>query len=122
MGDVLPWIVGVLAALVAGLQLALWWRMRRAVGRRLEGLPAGRRLYYFHSPRCGPCRGVTPVVARLAAERGDVELVDVSAEPETARRFGVLATPAFVLVEGGRVVQVLVGAQSERRLRALLGA
>jgi thioredoxin-like negative regulator of GroEL len=37
-----------------------------------------------------------------------------------ARRFGVMATPALVLVRDGRIEQILLGARSEAQIRTLL--
>lgn len=104
-------------------------RARRNVGRpapdtaAVDGAAHGdpRRLYYFHSPQCGPCRAMTPMVDKLGAEHRNLVKVDVTQAPELARAFGILATPSFVLVEDGEIREVKLGGQSERQIRAMLG-
>jgi thioredoxin-like negative regulator of GroEL len=105
------------------------WRAWRARGRSVPELDAllndaqrraPRLLVYFWSPSCGPCRAMTPVIDRLAVERGTVVKIDISAAAALARHFGVMATPSLAVVEQGRVRKLLVGTRSELQLRALL--
>lgn len=77
-------------------------------------------LVYFHSPTCGPCRAMTPVIHELSQEGRPVHVVDVSRDPYTAQQFGVMGTPTTLLVRRGRVEQALVGPQAPGRLRELL--
>ncbi len=86
-------------------------------GRLLTG--KGKVLFYFYSPSCRACRPMTPIVRRLAESDRRVLLVDVTQDATTAQKFGVMATPSLVLVEGGRIAEFLVGFQPEERLRAL---
>jgi len=122
--------------LVAGLVLAIVLmqivpliRARRMRGRAVPELDAmlndaqraqERLLVYFWSPGCGACRPMTPVMDRLAAERGNVLKVNVAQSLALARRFGVMGTPSLALVEKGILKQLLVGARSEPQIRALL--
>jgi len=122
--------------LVAGLALAIVLmqivpliRARRMRGRAVPELDAmlndaqraqERLLVYFWSPGCGACRPMTPVMDKLAAERGNVVKVNVAESLALARRFGVMGTPSLALVEGGILKQLLVGARSEPQVRALL--
>ncbi len=103
---------------------------RAAVGRsvrylreRIPGLD-GREpaLVYCFSPRCGPCRSMTPVVEQLQQETGRVFKFDVSQDPELAVKMGIRATPTILVIAAGEVREVLVGAQSAARLRQLLEA
>ena len=73
----------------------------------------------FTAPWCPPCRVMAPVLAELAAERGDLRIVqvDVDREQAAAARYEVLSMPTFVLFRGGQPVLRLVGARSGRRLR-----
>ena len=122
--------------LVAGLALAIVLmqivpliRARRMRGRAVPELDAmlndaqrgeERLLVYFWGPGCGACRPMTPVMDKLAAERGNVVKVNVAESLALARRFGVMGTPSLALVEGGILKQLLVGARSEPQVRALL--
>jgi len=123
-------IVIPIALVVLGLQLWPFLRARRMRGRAapaLDGLVAeperrrGRLLLYFWSPRCGMCRGMTPVIKQLAGERVDVISVNVFEQQDVARELGVMATPTLVVLQGGKVERMLLGAKSERQIRALLG-
>lgn len=122
--------------LVAGLALAILLmqivpliRARRMRGRAVPELDAmlndeqraqERLLVYFWSPGCGACRPMTPVMDKLAAERGNVLKVNVAQSLALARRFGVMGTPSLALVEKGILKQLVVGARSEPQIRALL--
>ena len=79
-----------------------------------------RLLVYFWSPACGMCRGMTPVIEKLAAERGDVLKVNAAESMALAKHFGVMATPSLALVEQGVLKRLVVGARSESQIRALL--
>lgn len=60
-----------------------------------SGLPV---LLDFHSPSCGPCNMMNPIVERLARRRaGDIVVarIDVESHSEMAGRFGVQAVPTF---------------------------
>jgi thioredoxin len=107
------------------------WRARQARGRAVPELDAllndaqcGERLLlvYFWSPSCGMCRSMTPVIDKLAAERGDVLKVNAAESVALAKHFGVMATPSLALVEQGVVKKLVVGAKSEPQIRALLEA
>ncbi len=124
------YVVIVAALVVTALQLWPFLRARRMRGRQapaLEGVVpnpqrlSGRMLLYFWSPRCGMCRGMTPVVEQLSGERDDVVSVNVFDHPQVARDLGIMATPTLVLLQGGKVERLLLGAKSERQIRALLG-
>ena len=104
---------------------------RAAVGRSVSLLrqqipeledKEGPMLVYCYSPRCGPCRRMTPAMDRLADETGRVFKFDVSRNLELAQEIGIRATPTILLVTTGEVRQVLIGSQSPAKLRQLLEA
>ena len=71
----------------------------------------------FWAEWCGPCHALAPVLEQAVAERnGDVALVkvDVDANPELSRRFGVHGIPAVKAFRNGHVVREFVGAQPPR--------
>ncbi|MBL9083474.1 MAG: trypsin-like peptidase domain-containing protein [Planctomycetales bacterium] len=74
----------------------------------------------FTASWCGPCRQMLPVVDRLAAEGLPVRKIDIDAQPELAKRFGVTGVPCFVMLSNGREVGREVGATTYETLRALV--
>jgi len=128
--DYLPLVLATIMLAFLGVQLFPLLRARLVRGKPapdLAGLVDSAHLsrpqllFYFSSPRCVMCRPMTPIIGRLVEERDDVILVDVSETLELARRFGVMGTPTLVLVRDGKVDRMLVGAKSEKQIRALLG-
>jgi len=121
-------LVGGLIALIVGMQLFMWIRAKRSVGNpapdtsAIDGPAAAdkRRLYYFYSASCGPCRAIKPLVEKLRQAHRNLIPVDVPQNIELARKFGIAGTPSFILVSEGSIQQVLLGGQSERKLLELL--
>jgi len=77
----------------------------------------------FGAEWCGPCAAVAPVIRSLALEYADrltVATVDVDADPQLAARYGVRSLPTVLLLEGGEVRRVLVGARSGQEYRAAI--
>jgi len=119
-------VLGIIAVLML---TQLWFQYRM---KRLEGTPvpeslqadsaaASAVLYYFYSDACGPCRRVSPLVKKLAEERPEtVKLIDVAVDPETPRQLGIMGTPSFVLMKNSLIDQILMGPQSEKKLRSLM--
>ena len=119
-------VLGIFAGLMIALQIIIAVGARRRRGRRIQGIggqlgdaisSGDRVLAYFYTPTCSACRTQTPIIERLEDEYENVYKVDVAEHGEAARAFGVMATPTTVIVEEGKVVEMMVGSRNEARLR-----
>ncbi|HYL07455.1 MAG TPA: thioredoxin [Candidatus Udaeobacter sp.] len=66
----------------------------------------------FYADWCPPCRAMTPVVEKLAAELGErvaIGKLDVDSNQELAIRYGVMSIPTLGLFKDGRLVDRMVG-------------
>ncbi|GAA4886566.1 tetratricopeptide repeat protein [Saccharopolyspora cebuensis] len=69
---------------------------------------------------CGPCKQLSPVLEKLAAEAGGTWVlakIDVDANPRIAQLFQVQSVPMVIAVAGGQPVDAFAGVQPEPQLR-----
>ncbi len=113
---------------IFGLRLYWRWKAKRLSGKPLPEklltvkLKKGKGLIYFYAPGCRPCQMVEPIYKKLSKELKGVTFVkvNVAEDPQAAKEIGILATPSFVIVEKGRIKEVLLGPVSEGTLREKL--
>ncbi len=74
----------------------------------------------FHSPSCGPCQQMRPVINRLAAAGFRVHGIDIQRDPQAAARFKVTLVPTLIVMEDGQEVSRSVGLTSFQQLRERL--
>ena len=73
----------------------------------------------FWAEWCGPCHMVAPVLEEIASEKQGkltIAKLDIDANPETARRFGILSIPSMVLFMDGVEKRRLVGARGKQQI------
>jgi len=73
----------------------------------------------FWAPWCGPCRTVTPEIAKVArAHEGRLLVAKVNTDElgNVAARFEVASIPTLGYFRGGRLVQREVGARGQRAI------
>ncbi len=87
-----------------------------------ESVAQGVTLVDFWAPWCGPCKALTPVLEKVAAElegRAKIVKMDLDANPGTAASQGIMSIPALVLFKDGKRLDQR-GSQSAAQIRALI--
>ena len=72
----------------------------------------GVTLVDFWANWCGPCKMLAPTIDQLADSydgKAVIAKVDVDAEPNLARRFGVMSIPTVIILKDGIEVDRKVG-------------
>lgn len=65
----------------------------------------------FFANWCGPCKMLAPVLSELASDRDGLKVVkiDVDANADLAREYGVMSIPTLVLFKSGKLVATQTG-------------
>ncbi|MFL5962291.1 MAG: thioredoxin [Gaiellaceae bacterium] len=75
----------------------------------------------FWADWCGPCKMLTPVLEQETSEQGvTLAKVDVDANQEVARTYGISGIPAVKAFRNGQVVAEFVGALPPARVKSFL--
>ncbi|HKJ80599.1 MAG TPA: thioredoxin family protein [Ignavibacteriaceae bacterium] len=122
-------ILGIIL-LIFSLQFMMILQARKSKGKKIEGLQGklkslekkgSKGLVYFFSPSCHACKAQTPIIKELQSSNKNVYDVDISKDMDTARIFGVKATPSTIIVEDGIISRVLLGVKQKDILNNYLG-
>lgn len=73
----------------------------------------------FWADWCGPCHMVAPVLNEIAGENKDkltIAKLDVDANPEVSRRYGILSIPSMLLFVDGVEKVRIVGARGKAQI------
>lgn len=77
----------------------------------------------FWADWCGPCKALTPVLDKIAADYADrlvVAKVNVDEEQQIAGAAGIQSLPTMMLFVDGKPVDQIVGAQPDANIRAII--
>jgi thioredoxin 1 len=81
-----------------------------------------RHILYFTAEWCNPCKKVRPIVEELNRESADIrfQIVDADSEIDLVKSFEVRSIPTFILIEDGKEIKRLSGAQTKDQLLGLM--
>jgi thioredoxin 1 len=77
----------------------------------------------FWAEWCGPCKMIAPILDEVAEEYGGklkVVKLDIDANPDMPRRYGVRGIPTLMMYKNGEVEATKVGAVSKSQLAAFI--
>ena len=85
----------------------------------------GVTLVDFWAPWCGPCRMLSPVLAKVATAlegKAVIAKVNVDENQELAAQFQVTSIPTMFIFKEGQVVKQLMGLKSEAAITKAIEA
>ena len=77
----------------------------------------------FYAEWCSPCRMVAPLLETLSGElegKAKFAKVEVSENPDLARRYRVQSVPTMMIFRNGRVTDTLVGVVGKEQIEGLM--
>jgi len=76
----------------------------------------------FYADWCGPCKRLSPILVKIAAENPQVKVVKVNIDenPELAKRYGVRALPNLLVFKDGKAISNRKGFADKDQLRSML--
>lgn len=79
-----------------------------------------KKLIYFSTATCAPCKMFGPVMDRISQSGIPVDKVNVDTAPATAAAYNVRSVPTVVLVDAsGNEISRFVGVKPESEVRQL---
>ena len=81
-----------------------------------------RHILYFTAEWCNPCKKVKPIVEELNRESADTrfQIIDADSEIDLVKSFEVRSIPTFILIEDGKEIKRVSGAQTKDQLQGLM--
>ena len=90
-------------------------------GKLGNDIQSGKKLLvYFYTNSCAACKPMTPMIDRLKKEFKNIHKINLATDMNTGRAFGVMGTPATILVEDQKIKSFNLGARTEAFLRNLI--
>jgi thioredoxin-like negative regulator of GroEL len=80
-----------------------------------------RHILYFTADWCNPCKKVRPIVEEINRDSIIKFLfIDIDTELSLAEDYEVRSIPTFILIEDGKEIKRISGAQTQEQLMGLL--
>ena len=122
---ILLFVVALFALMQIYVRLSTWSKKGKSVeniggdlGKEINS--GGRHLLYFYTSSCAACKTMTPVIDTLKKEFNNIHKVNLATDMEIGRKFGVMGTPATVVVEKNKITSYVLGYKNAQFLRTLL--
>lgn len=77
-------------------------------------------LIYFWGPGCAACKPQTKIIDNLKKSYDNILSFDISNDLNTARKLGIMATPTILVIKNKVIEEVLIGVQTEDKIRKYL--
>lgn len=77
------------------------------------------KLLDFWAEWCGPCKFMEPVLEELEKElagKVQIEKINVDENQELTAKYGVMSIPTYIVVDGDKEVERVIGATSKDNL------
>jgi len=87
------------------------------IGERIQ--KGEKLLLYFYSPSCGACKAMTPVVEDMMNKKDNVYKINLAKDYDIGKIFGIMGTPATIVVNDSKIDQYILGARSKQFLVGL---
>ncbi len=126
--DTVLYIVLAIVGFFVFMQLLVWINGKMKKGKKIPSfsgeigrkIQAGNKmLLYFYTPTCGACRAMTPIIDELKKQKDNVYKINLAKDRHMGQIFGVMGTPATVIVGNSQIEQFILGARSKIFLTSL---
>ena len=79
-----------------------------------------KNVFYFTADWCQPCQKVKPIVEEMKKEGFQFQMVDADYEQLLVKQFKVGSIPTFILLEDGKELNRISGAQTRDQLEGFI--
>ena len=75
-----------------------------------------KTVFYFTADWCPPCKKVKPIVEDMKKEGFEFQMINADYEQLLVKRFEIKSIPTFILMENGKEINRISGAQTRESL------